>query len=173
MSKEGPLAMRIRPVMVAIIGALVLAACGDSEGTAPAGTGVAESPAANADTGGSSPASGASSVDAGAFYLEYDRDPEATEAKYLGEQLTVTGMVSAFGTNADDVAYINLLVSRIQCVFDEPGPPAVFSRLNLGLTYTVSGTVEFRTEPVRDETGLILQRPPGKILTLVDCQLVQ
>lgn len=166
--------MQSRLAAMAILIVFVLAACGGSGGTAPAETRVAESPSGNAEIGGNSPASRASSVDAGAFYLEYDRDPEATEAKYEGEVLTVTGTVSAFGTNKEDAAYINLLVSRIQCVFAEPGPPAVFSGLSMGLVYTVSGTVEFRTEPVRDQAGLaFLRRPPGKILTLVDCQLIE
>ena len=158
--------MRSRLVMVAIFGALALAACGDSQGTAPAETGDVVPPAAKAE-----PA--ASSLDAGAFYLEYDRDPDATKAKYLGKLVDVTGTVSAFGTNKENVAYVNLLVSRIQCIFAEPGPPAVFSGLMLGLVYTVSGTVEFRTETVREQVSGYLVRPPGKILTLVDCQVVE
>ena len=163
--------MRSRLVKMTILMVFVLAACGGSDDTESSN---GEASAVQEEPAGSSPTGADSSIDAGAFYLEYDKDPDGTEAKYLGEVLTLNGTVSTFGTNEEVVAYVNLLVSRIQCIFAEPGPQPEFAAITAGLTKTVRGTVEFRTETVRKEEGrFALFRPPGKILTLVDCDVIE
>ena len=116
---------------------------------------------------------------AGFFADEY-RDADAADAKFKGKLVELTGMVGTFGTNKDNVAYINLQGGRgqggvpIQCVFTEPGPKESFPDLVIGQTASVTGTVEGHTPTVKDEEGqFALFMSLGDILTLSDCSVIK
>ena len=105
------------------------------------------------------------------------RDTAATDAKVRGKLVEITGMVSTFGTNKNDVAYVNIQgASRggpIQCIFTEPGPKESFSDLRSGQQSTVRGIAEGYGETVKDEEGqFALFMSQGDIITLSDCSLV-
>ena len=106
------------------------------------------------------------------------RDAAATDAKVRGKLVEVTGMVSTFGTNKDDVGYVNIQgASRgapIQCVFTEPGPKESFADPRQGQRSTLRGIAEGYGETVKDEEGqFALFMSQGDIITLSDCSVVR
>ena len=118
----------------------------------------------------------------GIFANEYLRDTTAADAKFMGKIVELTGVVSTFGTNKDNVAYVNVQGigggdsggAPIQCVFAEPGVKEAFSELRPGLQATLKGTAEGFKETVKDQEGqFALFSALGDIVTLSDCSVVQ
>ena len=100
------------------------------------------------------------------------------DARLMGNPVVVTGAVSTFGTNKENMAYIEIQGAArnapIQCVFVEPEPKEAFSDLTPGLKATVSGVVEGYKDTVKDEEGQVaLFQSVGDIPTLGDCKLVE
>lgn len=162
--------MRYQAFLLLTLGTLLLTACGGSSG------GAAPEPTAETAIEGAVPAS--LTFKSGIFAGEYMRDAAATDAKVRGKLVEVTGMVSTFGTNKDNVAYVNIQgASRgapIQCVFAEPGPKESFSGLTQGQQSTVRGIAEGYSETVKDEEGqFALFMSQGDIITLSDCSVVR
>lgn len=73
----------------------------------------------------------------------------------MGNPVVVTGAVSNFGTNKENITYIEFQGAArnapIQCVFAKPGPKEAFSDLTPGLKATISGVVEGYKDTVKDE----------------------
>ena len=151
-----------------------MAACGDSSDEA-----TTQPSAVEMKTKGTVPEN--LSFTSGIFANEYLRDGAAADANFKGKLVELTGPVSTFGTNKDNVAYLDLQGtgggdsggSPIQCVFTEPGPKDAFSDLMPGLPTTVQGIVEGYADTVKDEEGQIaLFNALGEIVTLSDCLIV-
>ena len=116
----------------------------------------------------------------GIFVNEYLRNEEATDAKFRGQTVEITGVVSTYGTNKKDVAFVNVQGtggqggSPVQCIFSEPGPKDAFSGLQPGLPVFVQGVVEGYQASVKDVDG---QRAMfvaiGDMITLSDCLVME
>tara|TARA_B100001123_G_scaffold444281_2_gene592675 strand:+ start:535 stop:1059 length:525 start_codon:yes stop_codon:yes gene_type:complete len=116
----------------------------------------------------------------GIFVNEYMRNKEATDAKFRGKTVEITGVVSTYGTNKKNVAFVNVQGtggqggSPVQCIFSEPGPKDAFSGLQPGLPVSVQGIVEGYQASVKDVDG---QRAMfvaiGDMITLSDCAILE
>ena len=118
----------------------------------------------------------------GVFANEYLRDTAASDAKFNGKLVELTGVITTFGTNKDDVAYVNMQGigggdsggAPIQCVFSEPGTKEAFSELKPGLPATIRGIAQGHQDTVKDQEGQIaLFSALGEIITLGDCAVVR
>jgi hypothetical protein len=118
----------------------------------------------------------------GVFANEYLRDAAASDARFNGKMVELTGVITTFGTNKDDVAYVNMQGigggdsggAPIQCVFTEPGAKEVFSGLSPGLPATIRGIAQGHQDTVKDQEGQVaLFSALGEIITLGDCLVVE
>ena len=166
-------------LVLSVAGLLALAGCGDDSDDSEASEPETQAaPAPAQPTSASITAAKAEPVaswpNTGNLGSAYVRDKAGTDARYKGKLLELTGAVSSFGTNKENVAFVNL-DAILQCVFAEPGPQEVFSSLTVGQLSTVRGIYEGDTDSVKDmdEEGQAASVAPlDERLTLSDCQVV-
>ena len=165
--------MRIT-VLLLMLSVVVVTACGSEEPT--------PSEPADADLKLEGAASETLKFKSGIFANEYLRDAASADARFMGKLIELTGAISTFGTNKNDVAYVNMQGigggdsggAPIQCIFSEPGTKEAFSELRPGLPATIRGIAQGHQDTVKDEEGQVaLFSAVGKIITLSDCFVVR
>ena len=167
--------MRYHMVLLPMVGILSLTACGGSSGAS-----TTEPTEAQIRAEGAVPE--ALSLTSTSLVSEYIRDAAGSDVKFKGKTLELTGAVIDFGTNKENVAYVNLAgagawgggPASVQCLFTEPGPKESFSELVRGQGLTLTGIFEGYSEPAKDVEGqFALFTSVGDIPTLSDCSVVK
>jgi hypothetical protein len=156
---------------LALLGLLALTACGgDSDESAPSGSAAAQPTAEPAPE----------AIKASKLASDYELDAAAADARFKGKEINVTGTIVTFGTNKDNVSYVNLQGSgasfmpgnAVQCLLTESGLEAL-SRVRVTELVTVRGTVEGFGDSVKDaDSQFALFISTGRDLTMSDCSVL-
>ena len=153
---------------LAVLGLLALTGCGgDSDESAPSGSAAAQPTIEPVPE----------TVKASKLASEYELDEAAADARVKGKEITVTGTIITFGTNKDNVSYVNLQGSgasfmpgnAVQCLLTESGLEAL-SRVRVTEPVTIRGTMEGFGDSVKDaDSQFALFISTGSDLTVSDC----
>ena len=156
---------------LAVLGLFALTGCGgDSDESAPSGSAVAQPTVEPAPE----------TIKSSKLASEYDLDEAAADARFKGKEINVTGMIVTFGTNKDNVSYVNLQGggtswmpgTAVQCLLTESGLEAL-SRVRVTKLVTIRGTVEGFGESVKDaDSQFALFISTGSDLTISDCSVL-